>query len=551
MKQKTFFIVLLISISLSSFGQWQTYPYTPNNLISFPADDGEHTTLNTKTEWWYINLHLIGSAPAYKKYDVMLCYFARPTNMRIFNIATPEPGIFHTDVNKTPMVFNQQVGKWDLTYKIPFGLSDYSTTTFPTDGRTYSYTFHAESPNNNDQLDVNVVSNRIPLIVGGDGYIPIGGKGDSSYYYSYSNMKTVGTIKFAGITDTISSGLAWIDRQWGPFTVGINTSNMYEWFSLQMDKPGTTLGIPQTPSEYNIWQIFSDSTNVPFNPAYRLVSALMPDNTQDTTTNFIFERTGYWYDQANNKYYSQGWRLINPAKGTNIDMSATIKNQVIDVLLFKFWEGSTTLKGTVENQPVDGLGFAELVAGHNSLINLPTVPTNLTAVLNNDHYTVSWNASTNGTYPVGGYRIYRSRTNDGYWNYIATTTELTYDDYSASRDSGYFYTVTSFDNQTHTSGSAYANAIWIDASSASAHQLSEFEKTIKIYPNPSNNIVSIEVVDYKNSTIELSNIQGQTLKLINVISEKTKLDISNLANGVYIVKISNSLSSSINKLIKN
>ena len=544
-------IIIILCFTMSAFSQWQSYPFSPpGSVLSFPIDDGKHLALNTNTEWWYINLHLVGSAPAFKKYDIMLCYFSKPANMRIFNIADPGTGIFHTDVNQTPFAFSQLTGHWELTYTIPFSINDYSKWTFPTNNKTFSYVFHAESPNNNDGLDITVTSNRTPLIVGGNGFMPIGGAGDSSFYYSLSNMKVEGTIKYGGAVDNISSGIGWIDRQWGPFTVGINSSNMYEWFSLQVDKPGTTLGIPQTPSEFNIWQIFSDSTNVPYNRAYRLVSGIYPDDSQDTISSFIFERTGYWYDPVNHKYYSQGWRLINPAKGINIDMVPAIQNQVINVTLFKFWEGSTLLKGTVGNQPVDGLGFAELVAARNTPIVNPSVPGNLIITPFSNYYSLNWSASTQGTYPIGGYRVFRSATNDGHWRYVATTTGLSYNDYSAPADTGYFYTITSFDNQTHTSASVYASPVWVDPLIIGVHDISRSNRSIQIYPNPANDKIFIELPDFKNTSIAINRIDGQLMQKISLQAEKTKIDISNLSKGIYFIQVTNGRETVVRKLIK-
>ena len=459
--KKSFMIIIITLLCTTNVPSqnWEVYPYKlSGSTISFPGDDGLHS-VNTTTEWWYINLHIVGSAPKYKKYDVMLCYFSKPFNIRIFKIADPVSGVFHTDVNMTPFSFNQQVGYWDLSYT-PLFINDYSYSTYSVDGIPYRYVFHAENPfpYNGDNLDITVTSNRPPLIVGGDGYIPIGDHGDYSYYYSYTNMKVAGSIKFDGTTDSITSGIGWIDRQFGPFTVGINPVNPYEWYSIQLDKPGVKWGTPQAPSELNIWQIYNDTNNVPYTPECRSVSAMYPDNKQDTTSNFIYERTSYWYDTANNVYYSGSWRFINPAQDINLDITPTITNQVIDVTLFKFWEGGTVVKGTMQGQSVDGVGFAELIAKHNTKLDVPSAPGGLYISYNTDHYVINWNASKPGTYPIGGYRVYRSTSNDGHWKYLATTTGITYSDFAASPDTLFYYTVTSFDNQTATSASCYARS---------------------------------------------------------------------------------------------
>jgi len=551
MKRKIIITLISFFLTITVFSQsnWQTYPYLPQgSLLAFPADDGTHTAPTTTTEWWYLNMHLVGSAPAYKKYDVMLCYFRLPATMRIFNMADPLSGTFHTDVNQTPFVLSEQPGHWELNYDIPLLFSDYSHWTYPTDSIPYSYVFHAESLINLDMLDITVTSNRPPLIVGGDGYIPIGEQGDFSYYYSYPNMKVKGSVMFSGVSDSISSGIVWIDRQYGPFTVGINSSNKYEWFSLQLDNPGATLGIPQSPSDYNIWQIFSDSNSIPYKPDSRLVSAIYADDSQDTSCSFIFERTGYWYDQANSTYYSQGWRFINPLRNINIDITPSIVDQVINVTLFKFWEGGTVMKGTVGNQNVDGVGFAELVAGRAFGIVVPSTPSGLSVAPEIDHYSLNWSASTQGTYPIGGYRVFRSTSTDGYWKYLATTTSLSYNDYSASSDSIYYYSVTSFDNQTATSGSGYATPAL--AESMGINDAFSSAISVHVYPNPANDKIYIELSDYKNTFVELMSTEGQTLQNFALQSPKTAIDVNNLPGGVYVLKLKNEKGVATKKFIK-
>lgn len=554
----TFFLALIFILFFSELTAqgWQTYPYSPtNSVLNFQQDDGYHPAANTSTEWWYINMTLIGSAPAYKKYSVMLCYF-RFVNMRIFNIACETDNTFNNDVLQAFPTLTAQLNHWELTYtKLPPNpVNDYSRWTYPVDGKTYSYIYHAEDPVHNDGLDVTVISNRPPLVVGGNGYIALGDKGDSSYYYSYSNMKVTGTIKYNGVTDNITSGIAWIDRQYGPFTVGVNSSNLYEWFSLQLDNPGTVPGIPQSPSEFNIWQIYSDSTSVPYRPEWRLVSGIYPDDSQDTSSSFIFERTGYWFDSGEGKYYSQGWRFINPARDITVDLVPPVKDQLVNVNLFRFWEGGVNLKGVIQDKNVDGVGFAEIIAGHNFQKTVPSIPVGLSAFNNSDHYSLNWNASTPGTYPIGGYRIFRSTTNDGHWKYLASTTSLNYDDYSASMDSVYYYTVTSFDNQTATSASNYAPAVW--AAPLGKEELQVSDVRLEIFPNPFNESTTLHflLTENENVKIDILDMPGRKVRStansefaqgqysINFTSE-------NLPPGPYILKFQTGKTVKMKKII--
>lgn len=553
--KKLFTITAIFIMGCNLFSQnWQSYPYSPpNSFLSFPADDGYHSAPNTSTEWWYINLTLIGSAPQFKKYSVMLCYF-RFVNMRIFNIACETDNTFNNDVLQAFPTLIAQQDHWELTYtKLPPNpVNDFSRWTYPIDGKPYSYKYHAEDPVHNDALDVTVISSRCPMVVGGNGYIALGDQGDSSFYYSYSNMTVTGTLKYNGITDTITQGLAWIDRQYGPFTVGVNSNNLYEWFSMQLDVPGTTLGIPQSPSEYNIWQIYSDSTSVPYEAKWRLVTGLYPDNSQDTSSSYIFERTGYWYDQSEGKYYSQGWRFINPTKDITVDLTPPVKDQLVNVNVFRFWEGGVNLKGVFQDQPVEGVGFAEIVAGRNFQVIIPSIPSGLSVLPLNDHYTISWNQSSAGTFPIGGYRIYRSSTNDGHWKYLGSTSSLTYDDYPPSTGSSYYYTVTSFDNQTATSASDYASAAF--AAPLGLNTVSSSDNQLSIYPNPSTDQININFLIEKagNVDIELFDITGRKIAVIansEYSAGRNQIAFSlSLAKGLYLVKFKSELSIMIRQI---
>lgn len=551
-------ICFFFSASLLFCQNWQSYPFIPaNSFLNFPEDDGYHPDPKTETEWWYINMNLIGSAPDFKKYSVIVVYF-RFANMRLFNIACESDSSFKNSVIQQPFqqVFNFQAGHWELTYTkaVPNPINDYSRWTYLQDGKPYSYIFHTEDPVNNNGLDITVISNRTPMVVGANGYIALGDQGDSSYYYSYSNMKVTGFIKYKAISDSITSGIAWIDRQYGPFTVGINSDNQYEWFSLQLDKPGTILGVPQSPHEFNIWQIFSDSSSVPYKAEWRLVSALYPDDFQDTSSSFIFERTGYWFDPGEGKYYSQGWRFINPEKDITVDMVAPVKDQLVNVILFRFWEGGINLKGVIEDEHVDGVGFAEIVAGHDFQITVPSIPMGLISSSLTDHYSLAWQASSPGTYPIGGYRIFRSKSNNGYWKYIGSTTNLTFNDYSASMDTAYFYAVTSFDNQTATSASKYSSPAW---TSGTGEKESDFTRnSLHVYPNPviDGTTIQFTLKEKDFILIELYDLPGKKIHTIvksELISgnHSIKVNSEKLSKGTYLIKVHSNNSTQIKKIV--
>lgn len=81
----------------------------------------------------------------------------------------------------------------------------------------------------------------------------------------------------------------------------------------------------------------------------------------------------------------------------------------------------------------------------------------------------------------------------------------------------------------------------------------EHEPSIKIYPNPSKGIFSI---NFNDSTVESYNIVvldmlGKQLKTLSVSVENSKIDLSELNNGTYLLKVSNSKKSVTQKIIIN
>jgi hypothetical protein len=75
------------------------------------------------------------------------------------------------------------------------------------------------------------------------------------------------------------------------------------------------------------------------------------------------------------------------------------------------------------------------------------------------------------------------------------------------------------------------------------------EKNMLIFPNPSTNNLTIETP--QKATIEIINIQGQIIKTLQTTEDKTSVDISALAGGVYILKLTGEEGSVVRKFVKD
>lgn len=62
-------------------------------------------------------------------------------------------------------------------------------------------------------------------------------------------------------------------------------------------------------------------------------------------------------------------------------------------------------------------------------------------------------------------------------------------------------------------------------------------KAIRLYPNPSNGLITLEFGFEGDKTITVSNAVGQTLRQLTTSDEKLMLDLSGEAKGIYLVKV--------------
>jgi len=79
-------------------------------------------------------------------------------------------------------------------------------------------------------------------------------------------------------------------------------------------------------------------------------------------------------------------------------------------------------------------------------------------------------------------------------------------------------------------------------------ELTEYNKTINVYPNPATDNITIE--SPQQAVIEISNIQGQLIKTLAANSNKTSVDVSAFPSGMYFVKVKTEKGVAVKKFVK-
>ena len=58
-----------------------------------------------------------------------------------------------------------------------------------------------------------------------------------------------------------------------------------------------------------------------------------------------------------------------------------------------------------------------------------------------------------------------------------------------------------------------------------------------IYPNPSNDQLTVKLSDGNNATIEIVDLKGNSIKKTNTNTMQTDISTTSISNGVYLLKI--------------
>jgi Secretion system C-terminal sorting domain len=73
---------------------------------------------------------------------------------------------------------------------------------------------------------------------------------------------------------------------------------------------------------------------------------------------------------------------------------------------------------------------------------------------------------------------------------------------------------------------------------------------LKMYPNPAQNIVNIDLLDLEDATVAVSDINGRVLFTQKLKNTSNNVNIENLASGIYLFKVSSNKGSATSKVIK-
>jgi hypothetical protein len=88
--------------------------------------------------------------------------------------------------------------------------------------------------------------------------------------------------------------------------------------------------------------------------------------------------------------------------------------------------------------------------------------------------------------------------------------------------------------------SAYVNFPALENDIKPLEKLTEFESCIKIYPNPTRGIVKISLENFPEpikGELRIYNLNGTILKQLRLDAPLTEIDVNDLPDGIYVIRL--------------
>ncbi len=290
-------------------------------LLEFPKDEGAHE--GVRHEWWSFNGHVLDKKG--HAYGLMVCFF---NNGKLYlGCADEDHNEFYSEIILDHLRASRN--KLDVSVGNNWWVEK----------DKFIYDMHVEHAET--RLDLHMIAERPPLLVGGKGIVRLGNSG-TSYYYSQTRLRIDGRLMLLGEEIEVS-GIGWIDRQWGNWN--FNELAGWEWFSIHLDNG----------ADIQLTRLFDLRIGAPITPMLNMMHA---NGTQETLDSYELEYLDYWTHPETGDKFSHRWKVKIPGKDMELVVVPAVDHQIIHRGL---WEGSCKVFGTVGDKAVKGQAYVELL----------------------------------------------------------------------------------------------------------------------------------------------------------------------------------------------
>jgi hypothetical protein len=243
--------------------------------------------------------------------------------------------------------------------------------------------------------------------------------------------------------------------------------------------------------------------------------------------------------------YSNKWRFTSDSN--KIDLTISAKNNDNEVTWpFRFFEGATTIAGTINGKAVTGVGFAELLHSYHN----PQLSVN--AFAGGQYYTslpITWqllNADEGN--PVTYDLEYSTDNKATLTPFVQGLTDTSYQWNTSSLSEGdkIWFKVTARSIDDKLTGSA------ISLSYGTVIKGNSLQGKIKLFPNPVQGYLYIDpALKSGDGPCKIIDAKGQVIYIFEKSAVSNKIDVRFLPGGVYFLQIKSGDNTAVLKFIKS
>jgi predicted secreted hydrolase len=329
---------------------------------SFPRDHGAHPEF--RTEWWYFTGNLRDGAG--NRYGYQLTFFRQGIRLKPANPGNPwslrdlYPAHFAvTDVRNGSFRFAEQV-----TRSGP-GLSGAATDGMNVWNLGWSARMQGGSiilRASHEGMELSLeLKPRKPLVLQGENGLSRKGPGEgqASWYYSFTDLATRGTIKPPDAQMPVQvEGVSWFDQEFGSNVLSKDQVG-WDWFSIHLSD-GRDLMLFFLRKKDGTVEKESSGTLVEPNGSARHLKL----------GEIRMEVLGTWKSPKSGGAYPDRWRIRIPAAGIDVQLTPLVADQELNTsgsTGVTYWEGVVDGTGASSGRQVSCEGYVEMTGYAGSL----------------------------------------------------------------------------------------------------------------------------------------------------------------------------------------
>ena len=337
----------------------------PGYALQFPADHAAHP--DYRTEWWYYTGHL--QTTTGKRYGYQLTFFRHrvdssgptlnPSKWFADNVYMAHLAI--TDETARRFVYGEKLNRAALGLA---GASEQRYHVWNEDwlAERLGLVQHVAGEIPGYKLNLIVTPVKPPVLHGAaqDGLSQKGeGTGHASYYYSFTRLKTEGVLQTSEGAFEVE-GISWMDHEFSSSQL-TESQVGWDWFSVQLA------------NNYELMLYHMRQRDGSIDP-YSSGTLVRPDGTSLhlRRDDMQVQAHGQWKSPKSGAVYPQRWTIRIPAVDLTLSLEPVLAEQELitdNSTRVTYWEGSVSVRGSMQGQVTEGVGYVELT-GYVQRVNL-------------------------------------------------------------------------------------------------------------------------------------------------------------------------------------